>query len=204
MTADAPCPVLVVHGIWDSKLRMRPLLEGLRLRGLPSAFTLRPNDGSAPIESLARQVRDQAQRLCAEHGVPHLDLVGFSMGALTARYYLQRLGGVDRTRRFVSISGPQQGTHMARLSRLAGVRQMRPGSALIRDLQSDPEPWGHVQVHCIYTPFDLMIVPARSSVLPGARSIHSVTVPWHRRMIADRRVLDLTASLLGGISASYS
>jgi triacylglycerol lipase len=51
-------------------------------------------------------------------------------------------------------------------------------------------------VHCIYTPFDLMIVPASSSVLPAAHSVHSLPVPLHRWMIRDPRVLDLVAQTL--------
>jgi hypothetical protein len=53
-----------------------------------------------------------------------------------------------------------------------------------------------VEVHCIYTPLDLMIVPAVSSVLRGVRATHCVPVPLHRYMISDPRVLDLTARAL--------
>ena len=73
---------------------------------------------------------------------------------------------------------------------------MRPGSALLADLARDPDPFGATEVHCLYTPFDLMIVPPRSGVLAGATSVRAFPVPMHRFMIQSRDVLDHVAALL--------
>jgi len=190
-------PVLIVHGIWDSRTRVRSLEQGLVQRGFAHAraFDLKPNDGRAPIAALAEQAKQHADALRQEHGGP-IDLVGFSMGALVSRYYLQRLGGRACVRRFISISGPHRGTLAAYALPLPGLRDMRPGSALIRELEADAEGFGGVEVHCLYTPYDLMIVPAESSVLPGAKSVQRVGVPIHRMMITDRNALDAIASVL--------
>jgi triacylglycerol lipase len=190
-------PVLIVHGIWDSRARMRELEQGLIARGFPHtrAFDMKPNDGRAPLATLAAQAKRQADALLDEHGGP-IDLVGFSMGALISRYYLQRLGGKACVRRFISISGPHRGTLSAYGLPLAGLRDMRPGSALLRDLDADEDAFGTVEVHCLYTPYDLMIVPATSSVLPGARSVQRLPLPIHRMMITQPRALDAIASVL--------
>ena len=178
--------------------RIDPMLRGLRARGLKdvSSFDLRPADGRAPIPELANQVKSQVDALIEKHGCERIDLVGFSMGALASRYYVQRCGGRDRIRRFISISGPHAGTWVAYALPFEGVRQMRPGSSLLRELDADEDPFGEVEVHCLYTILDLMIVPAISSVLRGARSIHRLRVPIHRWMIHDPGVLDLVARLL--------
>jgi triacylglycerol lipase len=190
-------PVLIVHGIWDSRSRVRSLEHGLVARGFAhvSAFDMTPNDGRAPIPVLAQQAKKHADALLEQHGGP-IDVVGFSMGALVSRYYLQRLGGRACVRRFVSVSGPHRGTLAAYALPLAGLRDMRPGSALIRELEADSEGFGGVEVHCLYTPYDLMIVPAQSSVLAGAKSVQRVGVPIHRMMITDRSALDAVASVL--------
>ena len=190
--------MLVVHGLWDSLTRIDPMLRGLAQRGIrePSSFDLEPADGRAPIPELARQVQIHADVLLERSQARRIDLIGFSMGALASRYYLQRCGGRDRVRRFISISGPHAGTWTAYALPFAGVRQMRPGSSLLRDLDADPDPWGEVEVHCLYTSLDLMIVPATSSVLRGARATHCVRVPLHRWMISDPGVLDLVARCL--------
>jgi len=185
-----------VHGIWDSSTRLEPLRAGLAARGIASAqpIDLRPNDGRAPIPLLASQVAHAVDNALSSDGL--VDLVGFSMGALVSRWYIQRGGGRARVRRFISISGPHHGTLNAFALPLAGVRQMRPGSELLRDLESDPDPWGPVEVHTVWTPYDLMILPAKSSQLPGARSDLRVPVAMHRFMLSDPRVLDHVANLL--------
>jgi triacylglycerol lipase len=189
--------VLLVHGLWDTADRVGPLADGLRDRGFERVYCMSmPSLGRAPIPDLGERVHAAADQLLTECGSERIDLIGFSMGALAARYYVQRRGGRDRVRRFVSISGPHHGTMTAYSLPFAGVRQMRPGSPLIMDLGSDADPWGDVEVHCIYTPYDLMIVPATSSVLAGAKSVHRVPVAVHRWMVSDARVHALVAGLL--------
>lgn len=191
-------PVLLVHGIWDSSRRLDPLRRGLQARGLldVTALDLAPNDGRAPLDALAAQV---AGFVAARWpGVPRIDVVGFSMGALVTRCWIQRHGGSARVRRFVSVSGPHRGTLAAWGLPHAGVREMRPGSALLRALDADEGAWGDVEVHCLYTPWDLMVTPAETAVLPRARSVTALPVKLHRWMITDPRALDAIAERLRG------
>jgi triacylglycerol lipase len=192
--------VLLVHGIWDTGRNFRHLIQRLERAGHPAVHTveLRPNTGSAPLSALAEQVDAAASALLAKEGTTQLDLVGFSMGALVARYWLQRLGGNARTRRFVSISGPHQGTWTAWFMPLAGVRQMRPSSALLRDLARDERPFADVEVHVLWTPFDLMVFPPRTACIPGAKSEHRVTTLLHRFMLTNGTALDRVVEILNG------
>lgn len=193
-------PVVVVHGIWDSERSVGPLMQGLVQRGRRDvhALSLTPPWGSAPIETLAEQLGQFVAELKARRGAERVDVVGFSMGALVTRVFLQLLAGDSHVHSFVSISGPHRGTWTAYALPLAGVRQMRPGSALLTKLGSDVSHLRSVAVHCLYTPFDAMIVPSESSVLDGARSVHRLPVALHRLMLFDARVHALTAQLLQG------
>lgn len=191
-------PIVVVHGIWDNERSVAPLVAGLKRRGHHAvhALSLRPPWGMAPIEQLAEQLARFIAQQMAEHAAPAVDVVGFSMGALVTRTYLQLMAGDRHVRTFVSISGPQRGTLTAYALPLHGVRQMRPGSPLLTALGDDVSHLRSVAVHCLYTPFDAMIVPSESSVLRGARSVHKIPVLIHRLMLSDRRVHELTARLL--------
>ena len=190
-------PVVLVHGIWDSAQRIAPLAQGLARRGITRvhAMDLLPPWGNARLEALAEQVEQSVERVLGERGAEDVDLVGFSMGALVSRSYLTLRGGHRRVRRFISISGPHRGSLTAYAMPLAGVRQMRPGSAFLRSL-GDEAGWEGVSVHCIYTPFDAMVMPGVSGILPWAHSVHRVPVLLHRWMLSDARVLDLVADLL--------
>ena len=202
MTAQA-FPVLVVHGLWDTPRRIAPLVDGLRARGLDPvhAMELSPSGGQAKLRELARQVAREIDALGARSGSEVIDVVAFSMGALTTRVCLQRERDslVTRVRRFVSLSGPHAGAVNAfglpgKL--FPGVADMRPGSALLTDLARDEAPLAGIEVHCLYTPFDLMVSPPRSAVLPGASSVIRVPVALHRFMVTDARVHDHVAAIL--------
>jgi triacylglycerol lipase len=191
-------PVLLVHGIWNSSSQMSLLRASLVQGGIERVHSmdLVPNDGQASIAELGMQVSREAEALAVRFGVERIDIVGFSMGALVSRWFLQRAGGTQRVRRFVSISGPHHGTVTAYALDSIGVRDMRPRSALLRDLASDADPFASVEVHCVYTPLDLMIVPATSSILAGARTVRAFAVPVHRWMVHRPAVIAHVRSLL--------
>jgi triacylglycerol esterase/lipase EstA (alpha/beta hydrolase family) len=191
-------PVVLVHGIWDDARSLSPLRQALGQGGFPwvEAVDLSPATGLVSLERLGEQVAAAVERARARTSAEHVDLVGFSMGALVSRLYLALLGGRDVVRRFVSISGPHQGTWTAYALPFPGIRQMRPDSPLLRRLGPDVGALGDVAVHCIYTPFDATIIPPRSGVIEGARSVHRVPVAIHRWMLSDPRVLALVVAIL--------
>lgn len=196
-------PVVVVHGILDNAKRIDPLLRGLRTLGVGplAAIDLTPRFSISSLEAYGRQLASFVEATLRAHQTSELDLVGFSMGALITRLYLAEFAAGVRVRRFVSISGPHRGTHVARFapegkSWLEGVRQMQPGSPLLTRLGDDARTLTPTLVHCVYTPFDAVIVPASSSVLRGAASVHRIPVLMHRLMLSDPRVHACVAALL--------
>lgn len=196
--AGQRAPVLLVHGIDDDATAFDAMKARLEREGWPHvhAISLVPNDGSEPVPSLARQVARAAEALRASTGARQVDVVGFSMGALVTRYWMQQLDGRRVVRRFISISGPHAGTLMAYVREGKGALQMRPRSRLLRHLQANPRPWGDAEVHSFWSPLDLVIVPASSSRLPGAseRTFPVLLHPW---MVTDGRVLDAVVEVLG-------
>jgi triacylglycerol lipase len=192
-------PVVLIHGLGDTSLLFRHMIPWLQRKGLQAhALNLVPNNGDAGLDELAAQLADYIRA-----GFPPgqtIDLVGFSMGGLVARYYLQRLNGAERVERLITISSPHQGTWAAFVMRKPGVRQMRPGSEFLRDLNRDAAMLDRIRVTSIWTPFDLMIIPARSSEWAAGRSFR-VNVAAHPLMVRDRRVLELVQqSLVEGVS----
>jgi triacylglycerol lipase len=191
---NTPRPVVLLHGIWDSSRAFAHLAARLRTGGfLPLAVDLTPSDGTAGLDELARQVAEFVGRHLAAETT--FDLVGFSMGGLVGRYYVQRLGGAERVGRLITISAPHRGTYMAYASRNRGSRQMRPGSAFLRELNRDTALLGRVRVASIWTPMDLMIVPAVSSRL-GVGDQFRIPVAAHPLMLRSRRSLELVERLL--------
>lgn len=187
-------PVVLVHGIDDTQAIFWKMAPYLRSLG-HSVFGLDliPNDGLAGLDVLGRQVANFINRTFPPH--QPIDLVGFSMGGIISRYYVQRLGGMRRVQRLVTIASPHQGTWAAYTRPNLGCNQMRPGSRFLRDLHHDITTLDQINVTSIWTPLDLIILPANSSELPIGKNIQ-VWVGGHAWMVTDPKSLETVADAL--------
>lgn len=188
-------PVLLIHGIWDRQVVFQKMAAHLTRQGWSvHCLDLQPNDGRSPLPDLARQVAAYVGDIFTPQQT--FDLVGFSMGGLVTRYYLQRLGGNERVERYISISAPNNGTLSAYSSWFPGIQQMRPNSEFLRDLNHDVESaLEKIKVTWMWTPFDVMILPANSSYLPIGREV-KLSVPLHPWMLSDRNSIQAVETAL--------
>lgn len=190
-------PLLLVHGIYETGRRFNRLRAFLQANGFTTLETMdiHPCNGSISFEEMGTQVKQAALTLKQSTQVEKIDIVAFSMGALASRYFIQRQGGKEIVRRFISLAGPHRGTYTAYLHPGAGCRQMQPNSNMLQDLLSDTDPWEETDVYSFWTPLDLMIIPASSSQLPGAdnRTFPVLIHPW---VASDVRVMTYIAQTL--------
>ena len=157
------------------------------------SITLEPSWGEVGIDQLALQLKQFIDsKIAAER---KLDLVGFSMGGLVSRYYLQRLGGLQQVQHFVTLATPHHGTVMAWLGRNTGCQQMRPNSPFLQDLNRDLETLNQIQFTSIWTPLDLMILPAHSSCTGTGREI-KIWMPAHPLMVLHPKCIRAVAAEL--------
>lgn len=200
--ACSPLPVVLVHGIWNTAAIFNPLKHYLTQNGWP-VYTLSmiPNNGDAPIETLAQQVADFVDSALGPQQPFHL--IGFSMGGLISRYYLQRLGGLARVQKFIAICAPHRGTALALGSALPlaglrhriGVQQMRPHSAFLNDLNQDIHCLNSIQVFSLWTLFDLLILPPWHAQL-ACGQVQRLNISSHNNMIRDPKGLSAIAATL--------
>jgi triacylglycerol lipase len=187
-------PVVLVHGFKDTAARMEKMAAHLRREGREAfTVTLTPSWGQAPIEELAAQLG----RFVSDSfsGSLRIDLIGFSMGGLVCRYFLQRMGGIQRVEHFIAIASPHQGSWLAWLWRGEGCSQMRPGSEFLRDLNSDIATLDRVRFTSMWTPLDLMILPATSSRVSVGREVR-LWMPAHPLMVLHPRAWRVVSGLL--------
>jgi triacylglycerol lipase len=200
-TKSTPAPianpvgrVVLVHGFMEngsSFYFMQRRLEKLGYQCLVPK--LRNNDGRGGLEHLAEGLK---QDIDAAYGPTQpIHVIGFSMGGLVSRYYLQNLGGAARCSKFFTISSPHHGTHAAWLYPSKGVAQMRPGSDFLAQLASTESRLGAMPVVSCRTPLDLVILPTNSSVWHRAENLE-YTVLFHPLMVSSGAVIsDLTKRL---------
>lgn len=183
--------VVLVHGWLDKQNVFNKMKKYLERRGWTVyVLDLIPSDGRKPLPELAAQLEDF---ITANLGNSQkFDLLGFSMGGLVTRYYLQRMGGNQRVDRYINVSAPNNGTLTAKpLSGvLPGIKQMRPDSDFLKDLNGDVAAClENIRVTWLWTPFDLIIVPPQSSCLPIGREV-KLSVAFHPWMLTDSKALE--------------
>ncbi|NET53017.1 MAG: alpha/beta fold hydrolase, partial [Merismopedia sp. SIO2A8] len=186
--------VLLVHGIIRTSKVFRRMSAYLTKQGWSvHTLDLKPNDATVSLDQLATQVAYYVDQTFSSR--QPIDLVGLSMGGLVTRYYLQRLGGIERVQRFISISAPNHGTWLAYLSARPGCVQMRPGSQFLKDLNRDASMLKRLNFTYIWTPWDFIIVPARSSQMPVGREV-KVQVLAHALVVRSPQAMRVLASAL--------
>ncbi|MEB3826112.1 esterase/lipase family protein [Phormidium sp. CCY1219] len=187
-------PVLLVHGIFRQSGVFRKMEEDLRRRGWSAyALNLSLNNFNFGIEELAREVADYVDRTFPPE--QPFDLVGLSMGGIVSRYYMQRLGGIERVQRFITLSAPHHGTWMAYALRRPTCVQMRPNSDLLADLNRDATLLERVNFTSIWTDWDFIIVPASSSQMSVGKQV-KLPVFAHAMMVRHRKSLQAVVQAL--------
>lgn len=192
-------PLVLLHGLWDTPRLFRQLEEELRQRnaGIELYAPHLPHRlGAVPIRDLAARL---AALIEARFGPKRqLDLFGFSMGGVIGRTWLQEHSGWQRTRRFVCLGSPQKGTLTAQLvprPLLAGIADMKIGSALLRDLDRQQTLLNSLDCHSLFTATDITVFPGWRAVLPvGAR--RGLSVLTHRQLIVNPRAVRAVADVL--------
>ena len=193
-----PIPLVLVHGLWDSPRLFRRLEQALAGRRAPLLLPHLPHGlGVRPLEDMASQLD---LIITSSFGPDQpLDLLGFSMGGLIGRIWIQLLGGQRRTRRFFSVGSPQQGTLTAQpwpRWLLATVADMKLGSPLLRQLNGDLSTLQGIDCYSYYCRIDPLVVPSWRGVLPVG-SVRALPVLSHQHLISKPRALGpIVADLL--------
>lgn len=178
-------PLVLVHGLWDKPRLFDPLQAWLgERRAERLAVALPHRGGHTRLRPLAERLQQQIE---AAYGPERpIDLLGFSMGGLIGRIWLQELGGHRRTLRFFSVGSPQQGSLLALpvpQLLMPGLAEMKPQSALLRQLNRDLSALDRVDCRSYFCRWDLMVLPGWQAVLPLGEQ-RELPV-WHHRQLIE-------------------
>ena len=178
--------IILVHGIFDDGKLFKHMVSFLKEAGHTChAPSLKPADARNGIADLAQKLAKFINASICES--EKFAIIGFSMGCLVSRYYLQELNGIDRCLAFHAISGPHEGSRLAHFYVSKGAVEMRPGSDFLQKLKAGESRLAKISLYAYRTPFDLMILPSTSSHWEAAQN-HVTKAVAHRLMLRDRFV----------------
>ena len=183
-------PILFVHGYagnggnWQ-EMKARFLADGWQPNELYScnySFT------ASNVVS-ATEIGAQVDAIKELTGASRVDIVAFSIGSVSSRYYMKNLGGSSEVDAWVSLAGPNHGTDAVEINNCTFLpcREIAPGSAFLADLNSGDETPGLARYATWRSPCDATINPDESVILLGATNSATACI-GHLQMLTDPNV----------------
>ena len=170
-----PDPVLLVHGFRGSSQGWHSMIETLAAKGYrASEIAAIDYDSDHSNVDVAHDIARAAAALRASTGAARIDVVSHSMGAISSRYYLERLGGAAHVDAWVSLAGVNEGTVWAYgCYVLTQCREMVPTSSVLGELNDDFHPAATTRYGAWWSPCDEAIIPRGNAELAGAFNVET-------------------------------
>ena len=184
-------PIILIHGLWNNSSIFSSISSKLDDIGVEYfAPTLKHSYGMTSIIDLTNILNEL---ILEKYGLEKkLDILGFSMGGIIGRYWLQKFNGYKRTRRFISIGSPHKGTFIAQLVPkfpFRGISEMKIKSKFLRELAKNDFLLDDIECINFFTYWDYMVIPSWWTNLNLGKKI-SVKVYKHRNLVRNNSVVD--------------
>ncbi len=165
-------PILFVHGYAGNGSNFETMKARFKADGWQD-FELYAYNYSfiSSNATSAAEIRDQVNDIIRITGATKVDIIAFSMGSISSRYYLKNFDGSSRIDAWVSMGGPNHGTDAVENNncQLTPCKEIIPGSAFLTALNSvDETPGALVRYATWRSPCDQTINPDESVILTGA------------------------------------
>ncbi len=184
-------PKILIHGLWNTANIFSSITSRLDEIGIEYfAPTLKHQYGMTSIVELSNLLNDL---ILEKYGYEkELDILGFSMGGIIGRYWIKKLNGYKRTRRFITIGSPHKGTLISQLVPkypFTGIAEMKINSFLLRDLSCYDYLLSEINCISFFTYWDLMVFPGWRASLNSGEKI-SLKIYKHRNLVKNPYAVD--------------
>ena len=177
-------PIILIHGLWNTSSIFSLLSSKLDEKEVEYfAPTLNHAFGMTSIVELTNLMD---QLILEKYGLEQeIDILGFSMGGIIGRYWINKFNGYKRTKRFITIGSPHNGTLTSQLVPkypFRGISEMKINSSLLRDLAKYDYFLNDIDCISFFTYWDLMVFPGWRANLNVGEKI-SLNIFKHRNLV---------------------
>ena len=193
-------PVIIVPGWGSPAFQIDWVSRHLESEGLATVKLKVPRLAVGDMRESAEVLAREVERLRSGNGVDKVNLVGYSLGGLIARIYLQELDGYRDLNRAVFVGAPQDGVYIGYLGAFTkSGRQVRRGSPFMRELNaSGPCNCGERRCLSIYLTRDGTIIPSESARLTCGYNLRLTWPVLHWGVVFNSNVIHTAAEFLKG------
>lgn len=162
-------------------------------------FTVRvfePGEKLSPIDNQARRLSTFIDSIIPADHEPMLTLIGHSMGGLVCRQYAAKYNhSQPEVHQLITLGTPHCGTRLWSAGIGAVVRDMRPGSSFLVQLDECSSEVYPTRRFSISSDFDELIIPNEHADYPGAEQqrVHHI---GHFRLVLNSHVYELIRQFL--------
>jgi len=184
-------PIILIHGLWNTSSIFSFITSKLDEQGMDYfAPTLNHSFGMTSIVELTNLMD---QLILEKYGLQQeIDVLGFSMGGVIGRYWINKFNGYKRTKRFITIGSPHNGTLASQLVPkypFRGISEMKINSSLLRDLAKYDYFLNDIDCISFFTFWDLMVFPGWRAHLNVGEKI-SLKILKHRNLVRNPAAVD--------------
>lgn len=189
-------PIILLHGMIDNRSIFTRLRRHLQRQGFSRVSTVNYSPFTTDVRNAAQVLAEHIAKVVEDTGCEQVHVVGHSLGGLIARYYVHKMGGDRHVDTLITLGTPHQGTLAANIWFGSLVKQLRPGSDLLAELESprsDENPC-RTKFICYWSDLDHLVLPSRHGRItqPGlnvknilVRGVGHMTLPIQPRLIHD-------------------
>jgi triacylglycerol lipase len=190
VAAADPDPILLVHGYRGSPSTWTEMIGRFTEKGRKAvAIDLASEDNIVNAKAIGAFI--------TARGWTSVDIVGQSMGGLSARQFIKFVNSTARVDSYVSVGTPQYGINSACFLPRTYGGQMCPSSTFLRDLNSGDDTPGSLAWTTIYSTGD-EYVPNASSRLDGGACHIQVAGVRHNNMDNDAGIFNHVLAAVDG------
>ena len=191
MVSSKRNPIILIHGLWNTADIFSSITSKLDEFGIEYfSPTLKHSYGMTSIVELTNLLNDL---ILEKYGYEkELDILGFSMGGIIGRYWIKKLNGYKRTKRFITIGSPHKGTLISQLVPkypFTGIAEMKINSLLLRDLSGYDDLLSEINCISFFTYWDLMVFPGWRASLNSGEKI-SLRIYKHKNLVKNPYAVD--------------
>ena len=185
-------PIILIHGLWNTSNIFSYITPKLDKAGIEYyAPTLSHSFGMTSIVELTNLLNDF---ILEKYGLEkEIDILGFSMGGIIGRYWIKKFNGYKRTRRFVTVGSPHNGTLTSQLIPkypFRGISEMKINSSLLKELSNHDYLLNKIECISFFTFWDLMVFPGWRAYLNVGKKI-SLDIYKHKNLIRNPSAVEM-------------
>ena len=184
-------PIILIHGLWNTSDIFSSITSKLDQIGIEYfAPTLKHEYGMTSIVELTNLLNDL---ILEKYGLEkELDILGFSMGGIIGRYWIKKFNGYKRTRKFITVGSPHNGTLASQLVPkypFTGISEMKINSFFLRELSKYDYLLKGINCISFFTYWDLMVFPGWRANLNSGEKI-SLKIYKHKNLIQNPEAVE--------------